>query len=254
MGTDNHPTRRMSILALTLVIAAFPVVSCSLVRWAGWKGRSASENRPRLAPVPQPPDGKWLKDESGAEYFIERIPKQNARRKNDTTVLTVWGFPLQVVREDDQYFYYKYYRTKPVAPMVAPTPSAEEVKKIKDSYRVKVESSNRLRFVPFGEGLPSSGQWRDGFAIADMNGDGHPDIVHGTPRKSPGPPAIFLGDGKGSWRRWKEATFPPLPYDYGDAQVGDFNGDGHPDIALAVHLKGVIALLGDGKGNFRSSG
>jgi hypothetical protein len=57
----------------------------------------------------------------------------------------------------------------------------------------------RLRFTPFGQGLPPSGQWREGFAIAGMN------------------------------------------------------GDGHPDLALAVHLRGLIALLGDGMGGFRDS-
>jgi hypothetical protein len=64
---------------------------------------------------------------------------------------------------------------------------------------------------------------------------------------------IFLGDGKGSWLRWREAKFPSLAYDYGDVQAGDFNGDGHPDLALAVHLRGLIALLGDGKGGFRNA-
>ena len=59
------------------------------------------------------------------------------------------------------------------------------------------------RFVPFGAGLPTSGQWREGFRIADLNHDGHPDIVHGPPRKQPGPPVIFLGDGKGGWTRWR---------------------------------------------------
>ena len=70
-----------------------------------------------------------------------------------------------------------------------------------------------MRFAPFGEGLPTSGQWREGFRIADMNEDGHPDIVHGPRRKEAGPPVIFLGDGKGSWTRWAEARFPSLPYD-----------------------------------------
>jgi hypothetical protein len=112
-----------------------------------------------------------------------------------------------------------------------------------------------LRFVPFGAGLPTSGEWREGFRIADLNGDGHLDIVHGPPRKAPGsPPVIFLGDGKGSWARWKEARFPSLPYDYGDIEVADFNGDGHLDLALAVHLHGLLALIGDGKGHFVEDG
>jgi hypothetical protein len=86
-----------------------------------------------------------------------------------------------------------------------------------------------------------------------MNGDGHPDIVHGPARKQPGPPVIFLGDGKGSWTSWKEARFPPLAYDYGDVEVADFTGDGHLDIVLAVHLHGFFLLAGDGHGNFSNA-
>ena len=112
-----------------------------------------------------------------------------------------------------------------------------------------------LRFAPFGTGLPTSGQWREGFRIADMNGDGHPDIVHGPARKQlASSPVIFLGDGKGSWARWKEARFPPLPYDYGDIEVADFNRDGHLDLAVAVHLHGLLLLNGDGHGGFSKAG
>jgi len=110
-----------------------------------------------------------------------------------------------------------------------------------------------LRFVRFDAGLPTSGQWREGFRIADMNGDGHPDIVHGPARKQAGPPVIFLSDGKGSWTLWKEARFPSLAYDYGDVEVADFNRDGHLDIALAIHLHGLFVLTGDGHGNFQDA-
>src|SRR5256885_7736606 len=103
----------------------------------------------------------------------------------------------------------------------------EGVKKIGARYQVDTPGGRRVKFVPFSAGLPTAGQWRNGFDIADMNEDGHPDIVHSPARKSPGAPVIFLGDGKGNWRRWSEARFAPLPYDYGDAAVGDFNGDGH---------------------------
>jgi VCBS repeat protein len=110
-----------------------------------------------------------------------------------------------------------------------------------------------LRFARFDKGLPTSGQWREGFRIADMNGDGHLDIVHGPARKQSGPPVIFLGDGKGSWTQWKEAHFPSLAYDYGDVEVADFNKDGHLDILLAVHLHGFFLLTGDGRGNFSNA-
>ncbi len=117
----------------------------------------------------------------------------------------------------------------------------------------KSKPAASLRFIPFGQGLPVSGQWREGFRIADMNGDGHPDIVHGSQRKVAGPPVILLGDGKGSWAAWKEARFPRLAYDYGDIEVADFNRDGHLDVALAIHLHGLLVLMGDGQGGFSDS-
>jgi hypothetical protein len=43
-----------------------------------------------------------------------------------------------------------------------------------------------------------------------------------------------------------------LPYDYGDVQAADFNGDGKTDLVLGIHLRGLIVLLGDGKGGFVS--
>jgi hypothetical protein len=113
---------------------------------------------------------------------------------------------------------------------------------------------SRVVLRPFGEGLPTQGQWRDGFDVADVNGDGHADLVHGPPRKGrETAPTIFLGDGRGTWHPWKEAVFPPLPYDYGAARVADFDGDGNRDVALAVHLRGVAVLLGDGHGRFRAA-
>jgi hypothetical protein len=203
---------------------------------------------------PQPPDGKWLKDNQGRLYFIDKMRKVQGQygRIDDHTVRTVWGVPIDVVREDDHYFYYKVYKTDPNVKSVNANqpPTAEQLEKVAASYKVDTPESHRLRFTDFGKGLPKSGQWREGFVLADMNGDGHLDIVHGPPRKGLSPPVIFLGDGKGSWRRWTEAHFAPFAYDYGDIAVADLNGDGHLDLVLAMHLKGFTALLGDGKGNF----
>ncbi len=167
---------------------------------------------------------------------------------------TKWGIPIQVVKEDAKYYYYKVYKEPAGTPAVASVkpkePTAEDKAKVIETYRVDTGESDRLRFVSFGNGLPTSGQWRDGFDLADMNGDGKIDIVHGPPRKGLSNPAIFLGDGKGNWQRWKNTKYPPLAFDYGDAVVADFNQDGHLDIALGMHLRGIQVLLGDGKGNF----
>jgi hypothetical protein len=73
-------------------------------------------------------------------------------------------------------------------------------------------------------------------AIADWNGDGHPDIA-----AMPGPYAgytqFLLGDGTGTFALQENGFFL-------DAQsfpaVGDFNGDGLPDVASA---SGAIWVL-----------
>jgi hypothetical protein len=222
------------------------------------QGEPAQENATVPPPVKlQEPPGGWLKDDKGREYFVDRCAKNQAVRVDSKHVRGRWGFPLDVVREDDQFYYYKVYKPitqPPPAPPQPPESSLEDQRKVLESYRANVQPSDRLLFTPFREGLPASGQWRQGFAIADVNGDGHPDIILPPPRKSGSAvPVIFLGNGKGSWSRWSEAKFPPRGYDYGDVQVGDFNGDGIPDLAFGVHLRGQIVLLGDGKGGFRDA-
>jgi len=113
-----------------------------------------------------------------------------------------------------------------------------------------LDASQRFRVSPLETGLPTVGQWRDGYDLADMNADGRLDLVHGPPRKSHGRPVIFLGDGAGRFTLWSTAHFPPLPYDYGDLKAADVNGDGMMDVALAAHLRGLTVLINEGRGSF----
>ncbi|HYS55070.1 MAG TPA: FG-GAP-like repeat-containing protein [Thermoanaerobaculia bacterium] len=104
-------------------------------------------------------------------------------------------------------------------------------------------------FEESSAGLPTSGSWRNSPAVADMNGDGCPDIIAPPERQGGQLPAIFLGDCKGHWKFW-DAVKWPQGVDYGNVVAADFNKDGHMDLAFGVHQVGIFVMLGDGKGNF----
>jgi hypothetical protein len=214
----------------------------------GEDGEDAGE---LVIPHPEPPDGVWLADDQGRQYFVTEIPKLEGhyRRLEDGRLRLRYGYILDVVEETEDSFLVKIYKTEPVErPDTTPTPEA--IAAVEASYRADLPVGQSLTFRDFGAGLPQQAQWRNGFDVADMNGDGHPDIVHGAPRRGFSGPFVFLGDGAGKWTHWREARFPPAPYDYGDAEGADFDGDGTMDLALAVHLSGFTVLAGDGEGGF----
>jgi hypothetical protein len=85
-------------------------------------------------------------------------------------------------------------------------------------------------------------------AVGDFNGDGKPDIAASQVCTNPGVVLVYLGDGTGNFTLASSST---VGWPDGSLAVGDFNGDGKLDIAVAnAGDNNVSILLGDGTGNF----
>ncbi len=89
------------------------------------------------------------------------------------------------------------------------------------------------------------------FAVADLNGDGHPDIVEDNVNYGL---SVLLGNGDGTFQAQVTYTVPPAPgaSPHG-VTVGDVNGDGIPDLVVAPSSKPYIGVfLGNGNGTFQA--
>jgi hypothetical protein len=180
----------------------------------------------------------------GQSYRLQRLEKKpGGYAWVSDTQLRYYPFGFyDVERQDEHYFYVRQYVPKTV--------EARPVDGGAPPVAIVPPTSAAFSWNEFDVGLPRAGQWRDNFAVADMNGDGWPDLVFAPARKSFGYPKVFLGDGKGHWTLWKNLSFPKLNFDYGGAAAADFNGDHKPDIAFGMHLTGIAVVGGNGKGQF----
>jgi hypothetical protein len=95
----------------------------------------------------------------------------------------------------------------------------------------------------------------DGFApesiaSGDFNRDGKPELaLGGEVVTGQAGIRVLFSTSTGTWT--EKAMILPVSSEVTDVVVGDFNGDGAPDLAGCCHLGSAVALyLGDGAGNF----
>ncbi len=90
-------------------------------------------------------------------------------------------------------------------------------------------------------------------AVADLNGDGHADLVVAgfDGNTNAGSVSVFLGNGNGTFQTATTYQTGSQPY---SVAIGDINGDGKLDLVVANYLSNNFSvLLGNGNGTFQSA-
>ena len=236
------------------------------------KPETPEQRRERLGtpedPGPDPdPEKIWWR--FGKAYKISKHEKRHAKYGSEAGWVRPVGnfnFSAEIYQENDEFVWVwleelqpedlpsKEVREKMAEDAKYPPmdPAAVKYYEILRQDFMPLEtpkSSVRVRFEESSAGLPTGGSWRNSLAVADMNSDGHVDLILPPQRGIATAPAVYLGDSTGKWTPWK-FTFP-RPINYGSVVAADFNKDGHTDLAFGIHLTGVGIFLSDGKAGFR---
>ncbi len=207
-------------------------------------------------------------------YYVERLPKSEYIKVDASHVRNpMIATPIEFFREDAGYYYVRMPKLLPEEI------EAQQQERAKASERPAAAPQNLPHGTPLPDtefepvtppriaspvrlepvtrtSLPEAGMWRASFAVADVNGDGIPDIVAPPARLGDFRLHIWIGDGKGRFTEWPlrftEGGKPlaRAPIDYGAVAVGDIDGDGHADVVSASHGTGLVSFFGDGTGSF----
>jgi FG-GAP-like repeat len=119
-----------------------------------------------------------------------------------------------------------------------------------DSSIAILLNKGQRKFSPAASSPFFAGNFPNDINIADLNGDGIPDLaVANHERKHI---TVLLGNGKGQFQAAPRSPFyvKVKPHTHGVISA-DFNGDGYPDIATdSWAVDSIVILYGDGKGDF----
>lgn len=105
----------------------------------------------------------------------------------------------------------------------------------------KVSEGPALKFALAAGGLPESGIWKCTPVLADINRDGHLDIL-AISRLGDGT-HVWLGDGKGNWKDSSQGLTMKGGSCGGGIAYGDINKDGRIDLAVGDHCSGIYVYL-----------
>lgn len=106
------------------------------------------------------------------------------------------------------------------------------------------------RFALSAAGLPERGIWKCTPVLADVNVDGHLDVLanerlgHGA--------RVWLGDGKGNWQDYSRGLAIKAGSCGGGVASGDINKDGLIDLAVGDHCSGVYVYLQQPDGSWKA--
>jgi hypothetical protein len=109
-----------------------------------------------------------------------------------------------------------------------------------------VQANGSLAFLP--QSTFATGPMPESVAVADVNGDGIPDVIVGN--SGGGSVSVLLGKGHGTFQ--PQSTFATGGTPYSVTAV-DLNGDGHLDLLTVVGPNATVSvLLGNGNGTFQN--
>jgi phospholipase C len=104
----------------------------------------------------------------------------------------------------------------------------------------------------FRDSTITTGAGAAAVVVGDFNNDGHQDFAVTNPVA--GTVSIFLGTGKNTFTAGATLTPPAGNTEPVSIAVGDFNNDGHLDLAVGFIPSSTITIfLGDGTGNFTAA-
>lgn len=277
--------KRLCSLVLPLVLIAVPGCSSSQAgkgaaasaeAEAADKAKRDEENSKlvmaaarRLAGAPEGEAGSgqeepWIivTDEATGKK-LQRIPRSETLRaeggKLRHTLLNPAMFSLDLVREDEKYYYVDAPRDAARARKTEVEEAPEGLEPIVEvppgEYEVVTPktSRTRLRFEEKSKGLPTAGFWRANMVVADLDGDGSPEIVAPPPRLAGGTFRVFRFDGA-AWLPVSVQVNPVeagLRFMYGGVTVADMNADGKPDVLGIGHGTGPVIAYNLGEWRFR---